>query len=81
MLGLFMVFVIGAIGVAKAQGAARNKRVQAAYTFKPQNSHGGARFAQFWDLFKAGMFRRNGGLPIGYYSGRPLFYSGFGHYR
>jgi type IV secretion system protein VirD4 len=79
MAGVFIFAVLCAIAVAQGQSAARRKRVQAAYKYKPENSHGGARFAQFWDLFKAGLFRRKGGLPIGYYLGRPLFYSGFGH--
>ncbi len=73
-----LVFVLCIIAIANASAAARKKRVKEAYTFKPENSHGGARFAKFWDLFKAGLFKR-GGIPIGYYLGRPLFYSGFGH--
>ncbi|WP_263351369.1 type IV secretory system conjugative DNA transfer family protein [Acidicapsa acidisoli] len=58
----------------------RKKRVRAAYDFRPQNAHGGSRFATNDDLKKAGLFRRKG-VPIGFSPNgrRALRYPGFGH--
>jgi len=59
---------------------ARRKRVERAFNFRPDNAHGGARFATDVDLKQAGLFKRKG-VPIGYSPDgkRALFYPGFGH--
>jgi len=69
----FFAFVIWALR------AARQRRIDQAYDFKPQNAHGNARFALAADLRKAGLFKRKG-IPIGYSAtGRALRYPGVGH--
>jgi type IV secretion system protein VirD4 len=46
--------------------------------FKPDNTHGGAKFAETKDLRKAGLFKGNG-IPIGYDGHRELHYPGAAH--
>lgn len=76
---LFFAFIFCVFGYAGLLEA-RKKRVKAAYDFRPQNAHGGARFATNKDLRKAGLFRKKG-IPIGYSpDGRhALHYPGKGH--
>jgi type IV secretion system protein VirD4 len=58
-----------------------NNAVEAAIDeFKPENTHGGAKFAENKDLRKAGLFKGKG-IPIGYSpdGSHELHYSGSGH--
>lgn len=75
-----LVFVVGFFAfVIWALRAARQRRIDQAYDFRPQNAHGAARFATGDDLRTAGLFKRKG-IPIGYSAtGRALRYPGVGH--
>lgn len=76
-----LIFVIGFfVCVIWSLRAARQRRIDRAYDFRPQNAHGGARFATNNDLRAAGLFRKKG-IPIGYSpDGRHvLHYPGAGH--
>jgi len=56
-----------------------NNAVEAAIDeFKPDNTHGGAKFAENKDLRRGRLFKGKG-IPIGYFGGKALHYLGQGH--
>ncbi len=77
---LFGIGLVCAIVLKVIINDARRKRVEAAFDFRPENAHGGARFANNEDLKKAGLFRHKG-VPIGYSPDgkHALHYPGYGH--
>ena len=74
----FLLFIfVGFFAVARS-AAARRKRVEAAYDFKPKQKHGSSRFAEKADLRKAGLLHGKG-IRFGYFDGSLLRYPGPGH--